>query len=119
MSIPTTFLPSLLVLTLSACVVPVVDRDDAMSNSCNTYTKSMSLKVLDENPYMRGCHDEECLAAALVISAGSVLISGSIVLTGNTVHWLEYQGTCSDGYLNTAKQLFFETVNKAKPIPST
>ena len=118
MSIPRAFFPSLLALTLSACVVPVVEQDDA-SASCHTHTKSMSLKVLDENPYMRGCHDEECLAAALVISAGSVLISGSIVLTGNTVHWLEYQGTCSDGYLNTAKQLFFERVNKPKPTPDT
>lgn len=112
-------MPSLLALTLSARVVPVVDRDDALSNSCNTYTKSMSLKVLDENPNVRGCHDEECLAAALVISAGSMLISGSIVLTGNTVHWLEYQGICSDGYLNTAKQLFFERVNKPKSTPDT
>jgi len=79
----------------------------------------MSLKILDENPLMRGCHDDECLAAALVISAGSVLVSGTIVLAGNTVHWLEYQGTCSDGYLNSAKQLFFESLNKARLIPAT
>ncbi len=112
-------LPSLLALTLSGCVVPMVDNDDTASNSCHTHTRSMSLKVLDENPLMRGCHDDECLAAALVISAGSALISGTIVLTGNTVHWLEYQGTCSDGYLNSAKQLFFETVNKPKPTPDS
>jgi len=119
MSLTRALLPSLLALALAGCVVPVVDNDVAASSSCHTYTKSMSLKVLDENPFMRGCHDDECLAAALVVSAGSVVISGSIVLTGNTVHWLEYQGTCSDGYLNAAKQLFFKTVNKAQPTPDT
>jgi hypothetical protein len=116
---PKTLLSCVLASALSGCVVPVVENDDTASSACHTYTKSMSLKVLDENPFMRGCHDEECLAAALVVSAGSAVISGSIVLTGNTVHWLEYQGTCSDGYLNSAKKLFIETVSKPKPAPET
>jgi len=39
-----------------------------------------------------------CLAS-LLASASSIVVSGSIVLVGNTVHWLERQGTCEDGYL--------------------
>jgi hypothetical protein len=111
-----------LVLALSACVyVPRVEEDRASSN-CNTYTKSLTLEKIEvhRNLSVR-CNNEECLAALLatatVVSAGSAIISGSIVLTGNTVHWLEYQGTCSDGYLNATKQLFLESINIAKPAP--
>ena len=61
-----------------------------------------------------GCNRGDCAAAALasvvVVTAGSAIISGSIVLTGNTIHWLEYQGRCSDGYLAKTKQLFLDTV---------
>jgi hypothetical protein len=76
----------------------------------------MSLKALHMNAM---CDDKGCLGGVLVLSAGSALISGSIVLTGNTVHWLEYQGTCSDGYLNVTKQLFIESVNKPKTTPAS
>jgi hypothetical protein len=110
------FLILSLVFALSACVVvPVVDKNEFVSSTCKTYTKSMKLDVVVAN---RGiCGDEYCLAAALVVFAGSAIISGSIVLTGNTVHWLEYQGTCSDGYLNVVKQNFLDSVNK--PTPAT
>jgi hypothetical protein len=137
MRIPKAFSVILLVFTLPACVyVPVVDESKEPASACQTITKHMSMQNLLET----GSHDaqgrsngipinisggctSECaaaiLAAVVVVSAGSAIISGSIVLTGNTVHWLEYQGTCSDGYLNSTKQLFLETVNKPKPIPET
>ncbi len=101
-----------LACALSACIaVPVVDNEPNTA-SCKTVTRSMSLKTVQVGA---NCHDEYCLAAVLTISAGSVLISGSIVLTGNTVHWLEYQGTCSDGYLNTIRQQFLKTIGRDHP----
>lgn len=78
----------------------------------------MSLQMADGNTFIRGCHDQVCLTAALAVFAGSAIISGSIVLTANTVHWLEYQGTCSDGYLNVAKQRFLDSVDKPAPTPA-
>jgi hypothetical protein len=123
MRILNTFSPIALAFALSACVVvPVTDQDDISSAKCQTYTKSMSLKALDLTDNGKGrttCHDEACLAVALAVFAGSAIISGSIVLTGNTVHWLEYQGTCSDGYLYATKQLFLESVNTPKPAPAS
>lgn len=102
----------ILACALSACIaVPVVDNESD-SASCKTLTRSMSLKTVQVGA---NCHDEYCLAAVLTISAGSVLISGSIVLTGNTVHWLEYQGTCSDGYLNTIRQQFLKSIDRDHP----
>ena len=107
-----------IILSLSACVyVPVVDEPDASSDSCKTYTKSMSLTAVEMQGNIvvqPGCNRGDCAAAALasvvVVTAGSAIISGSIVLTGNTIHWLEYQGRCSDGYLAKTKQLFLDTV---------
>jgi hypothetical protein len=107
-----------LALTLSACiVVPKIDQEEANQSACKTYTRSMKLDVVVMNP--GGCSDEYCLAAYVAVFAGSAIISGSIVLTGNTVHWLEYQGTCSDSYLNTTKQRFLDSINKSKPAPET
>ena len=126
-----------LALSLSACIyVPVVDENKESAATCETITKHMLMQNLFEREARDtqgrsndipiniggGCNSEcaaAILAAVVVVSAGSAIISGSIVLTGNTVHWLEYQGTCSDGYLNSTKRLFLETVNKSKPIPET
>jgi hypothetical protein len=106
-------------LTLSACVyVPVVKQNEATPDSCNTFTQSMSLNAVELQVNMsHGCRNDECaalLASAAVVTAGSVIISGSIVLVGNSLHWLEYQGTCSDGYLNKTKQFFVDSFNKPK-----
>lgn len=107
-----------LAFALSACVVvPVADNNEAASSNCKTYTRSMSLKAVGLQP--NGCNTEECLATVLVIAAGSVLVSGSIVLAGNTVHWLEYQGTCGDGYLHATRRLFLESLGKPKPAPAS
>lgn len=116
-------LAAALLLALSACVyVPVVDRQSESPN-CKTFTQSMSLdKIEMQRNIGYGCHEGGCLAALLatatVVSAGSAVISGSIVLTGNTLHWLEYQGTCSDGYLSKTKQLFLDSIGKLKPTPA-
>lgn len=137
MKTPAVFPIIFLTLSLCACVyVPVVDESKASATDCETVTKHMSMQNLFEtgarDTHGRsndipiniggGCNSEcaaAILAAVVVVSAGSAIISGSIVLTGNTVHWLEYQGTCSDGYLNSTKRLFLETVNKPKPIPES
>ncbi|OIR11352.1 hypothetical protein GALL_68450 [mine drainage metagenome] len=118
MSILRAFSVGLLAFPLAACVVvPAVDQEEALSSSCETYTKSMTLRAVDFNPNCSS-NNGDCLAAALAISAGSAIISGSIVLTNNTVHWLEYQGSCSDSYLNAARQKFLATFGSAKPRPA-
>ena len=110
MRIPKAFSIITLAFALSSCVVPVVDKVEATPSSCQTTTRSMSLQMADQNVFIHGsCHDQTCLTAALAVFAGSAIISGSIVLTNNAVHWLEYQGTCSDSYLNTAKQRFLDS----------
>ncbi|MBI5007484.1 MAG: hypothetical protein HZB95_10260 [Nitrosomonadales bacterium] len=106
-----------LALALSACVVvPVEDRDATAASDCDTYTKSMTLEQARLDYGRLSCHDEACLAVILAVSAGSLIVSGSIVLTNNTVHWLEYQGTCSDGFLNNTKQRFLDSLDDPEPL---
>ena len=104
-----------LALALSACVVVPVE-DEVAASSCDTYTKSMSLKPVEVSLGRTNCHDEACLAVILAVSAGSLIVSGSIVLTNNTIHWLEYQGTCSDGYLEATKQYFLDSLDDPEPV---
>ncbi len=126
-----------LAISLSACIyVPVVDENKESASSCETFTKHMSMQNLrdlgagdaqgrpsDIPINIGGGCNAECaaaiMAAVVVVSAGSAIISGSIVLTGNTVHWLEYQGTCSDGYLSSAKRSFLHAIGKSEPIPES
>jgi hypothetical protein len=108
-------LPVLPAFVLPACmVVPAIDTDTPVS--CDTHTRSMTLKTIEFDHGQVRCNDEACLAVILAVSAGSVVVSGSIVLTNNTIHWLEYQGTCSNGYLNAAKRRFLESFDNAKPV---
>ncbi len=123
MRTPAAFAITALALALSACVfVPRVNGRDAAEENCKTLTQSMSLDSVEVHGDI-GCHGggncEAAAAAAIVVTAGSAIISGSIVLTGNTIHWLEYQGTCSDGYLNKTKLLFLETFNKEKSVTTS
>jgi hypothetical protein len=104
-----------LALALSACVVvPAEDTNEVAS--CNTHTKSMTLKMADARLDRLACGDEACLAVILAVSAGSLIVSGTVVLTNNTVHWLEYQGSCDDSFLNTTKQRFLDSLDDPKPI---
>jgi hypothetical protein len=123
---------SFIVLALPACVYVPVSNNDAESSTCKTYTHSMSLDVIGpashgnslDLPKYSGpsvspsdCRNSDCaaayvaLAVAATVAAGSAIISGSIVVSDNTVHWLEYQGRCNDGYLNKAKQVLFDSIN--------
>jgi hypothetical protein len=120
MRVPAAF--AITALALSACVyVPTVKERDAAEVECKTLTQSMSMDAIEVGAH-GGCHGDDCaalLAGAAIVSAGSAIISGSIVLTGNTIHWLEYQGTCSDGYLSKTKRLFLETFSKEKTVTTS
>ena len=108
----------LIPFVLTACIYVPVSNKNSDSAACRTVTHSMSLDKV--TPFdrtgspsdMGSCQGGPNCAAflagiaavAATVSAGSAIISGSIVVSNNTIHWLEYQGTCSDGYLINAKQ---------------
>jgi hypothetical protein len=114
MKAPRTILPISLAAALSACiVVPTIDKNAAQQTNCQTFTKRMTLQSVNlGSASCGGSNAGECLAAYLAVGAGSAIVSGSIVLTGNTIHWLEYQGRCGDGYLHIAKQQFLDSLGR-------
>ncbi len=116
MNVLRVLIPAVACTALAGCMaVPAVEYDDA-SLRCNTYTQSMTLKTVEWRSGDLYCNDEACLAVILAVSAGSVIVSGSIVLTNNTVHWLEYQGSCEDGYLKIALRKLFDSLDNPKPV---
>jgi hypothetical protein len=119
-----------IIFSLSACVyIPVVDKSIQPPSACETWTQKMTMGELLEKstrdqvlgPFWEAgrvkCSSDDCLkamivilAAPVVVAGGSAIISGSIVVVGNTVHWMEYQGRCEDGYLNQSKEWFLNTL---------
>ena len=89
-------------LLLSGCVfAPKVADEQPYANHCEMNTKKL---VLDSPKQMAavGCHQTahgaefiSCLiVAGVIVPAGSFVISGSMVLVNNTLHWMEYHGSC-------------------------
>jgi hypothetical protein len=100
-------------LLTTSCFVP--ETKPNQNYDCQLVTKEWTLEVkgFDNSDAIvieglsgatRGCQDAECVlanlalvtAGAITVSAGSLVVSGSVVVVGNTVHWLEQQGSCDD-----------------------
>ena len=86
---------------LSSCVfVPKESEKQKYADNCNMYTKQLTLSAQEIKGHICNADEsaEVCLMVyGIALPVGSFVISGSIVLIGNTLHWLEHQGPCSDG----------------------
>ena len=73
---------------------------------CNLVTRSLTLDTIVANPNFKGCKDPACIlviiAAYPVSGATTGIVSGSIAIAGNTIHWIEKQGRCSNSTLKKA-----------------
>lgn len=88
----------------SCAFYPTTSKQQYNADNCSMATRSLDLDYEEMSPSACNGLGHEggalCLAAlGVVIPVGSFVASGSIVLTGNTLHWLEYHGTCDDGLL--------------------
>ncbi|WP_339671888.1 hypothetical protein [Dasania marina] len=109
----TLLIGSLLLALLSGCIFsPKTASQQPYSEQCNMQTRRLSLSTNNiSGSYV--CHGstgddaKACLAAfGIVVPAGSFIISGSIVVANNSLHWLEYHGTCDQGLLNEVTHIF-------------
>lgn len=70
---------------------------------CDLIPREYSLKIGDVGFKAPSAHPKDILGmlviSGIVLSATTV-VSGSFVLLGNTVHFLEKQGSCDDSFLN-------------------
>ena len=86
-------------LLMSCTFYPKV-VDDADNGRCQLSSNKLTLEVSVPSGgfHCGGGGDAAavCLAVAGVYSVTTAVVSGSIVLIGNTMHWIEKQGKCSD-----------------------
>lgn len=109
---------------LSGCAfVPAAKSPDSTLSGCRFYTPEWRLsfeKMKFEDDFCNATHEEAVLACLLVygvvIPAGTFVVSGSVVLLGNTVHWLEYQGTCEDSLIQKKLGSFTKKTSALKPM---
>ena len=52
-------------------------------------------------------------AGIITISTGTLIVSGSVVVVGNTVHWLEQQGSCDESITQKTVNGFVSGLNEA------
>lgn len=101
-------------LLLLSCTVfyPVAKVPD---QNCELWSRGLILEKEVTNPGRLQCSDEACLAvflaAVVIVPASTFIVSGSIVLVGNSIHWLERQGTCDDSYLKQKIREFKHLIN--------
>lgn len=104
------------VFLMTACAfVPAVKSLDTTQSVCSFYTPewTLSVKQIDEANFCRGARDDidACLlTVGVIIPVGSLLVSGSFVLIGNTLHWLEFQGTCEDAEVHQKLRSFRDRI---------
>ena len=108
----------------SCLVLPKAEK--ASVKNCELETKSWTLEVheIGLNNECYGCGDfvrgilecggevEECVAIVATVSLGWTVIAGSVVVVGNTVHWLEKQGSCEDSLVKSSiNKLYSSTID--------
>ena len=122
----TTFILTLfLSLIIGSCLVIPKTEHSSVSN-CGLTTKSLTLEFhgISSNKECYGCDDfvrgviecggevEECVAILATVSIGWTVIAGSVVVVGNTVHWLEKQGSCEDSLVKSSiNKLYSSTLD--------
>jgi hypothetical protein len=80
---------------------PKVSSDQPYATNCEMTTQMLTLdkpratQAFNCQKQQYGPNVLSCMIlGGIIIPAGSFIISGSIVLVNNSLHWLEYQGSC-------------------------
>lgn len=87
--------------SITACAFyPTTSEQQQYANRCDMFTKQLTLTTTQLAELRCNNCDADAFAAVYIgVPAVTFVVSGSIVLAGNTLHWLEYQGTCESGFL--------------------
>ena len=124
MKTPIFILIFFLSIIIGGCLV-IPKTENSIVNNCELVTNKCTIEIynIGSNNECYGCDEfvrgilecggevEECVAIVATVSLGWTVIAGSVVVVGNTVHWLEKQGSCDDSFLNNSvNKLYSSTV---------
>jgi len=96
------FLLMFVAVFTSCTFIPEKSKNQQYAHECDMFTKKLSLTYVElQGDFCGNSNDAAaCLfALGVAIPIGSLLVSGSVILIGNTLHWLEYQGSCDEGVI--------------------
>lgn len=104
-----TFLYFTLICFLSGCIM-VPKTHEFQQPRCELITKKLTVTVKDldltqarhSNVNMNPVGLLGLPFALAFLFTASVVVSGSIVVAGNSIHWIEQEGTCDDGKIRNA-----------------
>ncbi len=113
--IPLLILPFL----LASCFTVIPAQED--ETDCELWSREWDLNLSDSDlSVLQGpihCSNPECVLAIssslVAIPVTSFIVSGSIVVVGNTVHWIEEQGTCKESMTQKALTTLIESTESA------
>ena len=119
------FFLTLISFAAGSCLV-LPKTENVSDKKCKLITKSWTfeVRVLDEqNNCDTQCGDfvrevvecgrsEDCIKIIAAVSVGWTVVAASVVGVGNTVHWIEKQGSCEENTVrNSINQLYTTTVD--------
>ena len=125
MKTPIVILILFLSILIGGCLV-IPKTENSIVNNCELVTNKWTLEIynIGSNNECYGCDEfvrgilecggevEECVAILATVSLGWTVIAGSVVVVGNTVHWLEKQGTCEDSLVKSSiNKLYSSTLD--------
>ena len=101
---------------LQTCLfVPAVS--EKQTRRCHLVTRKLELDTKSINSRSSTIDDINMaisyISSSAIIAPTSLIISGSIVIVGNTIHWIEQEGTCSDGLIRNAIQKLASSLSSA------
>lgn len=108
-----------LIFIFSVCCSCVVTPRSVeyTDDKCGRLSKRYVLDVHEVESFPVHCINFHCEAEAMLligVAVVSAIVSGSVVVVGNTVHWLEEQGSCPD--LDYSRDLKTKTVHLSRDL---
>ena len=112
-------------IIIGGCLV-IPKTENSIVINCELVTNKWTLEIynIGSNNECYGCDEfvrgilecggevEECVAIVATVSLGWTVIAGSVVVVGNTVHWLEKQGSCEDSLVKSSiNKLYSSTID--------
>ena len=125
MKTPIFILIFFLSIIIGGCLV-ISKTENSIVNNCELVTNKWTLEIynIGSNNECYGCDEfvrgilecggevVECVAIGANVSLGWTVIAGSVVVVGNTVHWLEKQGSCEDSLIKSSiNKLYSSTLD--------
>jgi len=89
----------LMTFSLSSCIFYPKIADEQVAG-CELVTKQLTIDLISLDADIGS--DPRGVVILAAFGGTTLIVSGSIMVAGNSIHWLEREGTCDDGVIKYA-----------------